>query len=114
MFQLYSVALCQQFVDPLHHGERIGDIKHIGLATRPSAIRIEINRAALVYEAPADYVRLFAMAAGRQALWMTRRRAGLTDLIQMRHKAEHRLLFTALVDQRFAPPERSLRRIQES
>ena len=113
MFRLCSAALCQQLVDPLHHCKRVGHIKHVCLATRPSTVRIEINCAALVYEAPTDDVRFFAMAAGRQTLGMTRCRTGLADLIQMRHKAEHGLLFAALIDQRFAAAERSLGRVQE-
>lgn len=53
----------QQFIDALHYRERIRHIKHIRLATRPSAIRIEIDRPTLVYEAPAYDMRLFAVAA---------------------------------------------------
>ena len=44
---------------------------------------------------------------------MARRRAGLADLVEVRHEAEHRLAFAAEVDQRLAAAQRGLRRAQE-
>ena len=44
---------------------------------------------------------------------MPRGRAGLADLIQMRHEAQHCLIFAALIDERFAAAERGFRGAQK-
>ena len=71
-------------------------------------------RAALADEAPTHHVRLFAVAAGGQALGVTRRRAGLADLVHVRQEGKHGLAFAALVDERFAAAERCACCAQES
>ena len=96
----------EQLVHLRHHLERIGHVHHIGLAARPSAIRIERNCPPLADKPPAHHVRLLAMAAGREPLGMPRRRARLSDLVQMRQKGKHGLPVAALVNQRFRTAQR--------
>src|ERR1035441_3828682 len=52
--------------------------------------------------APADDVRLFAVAAGGQALGMPRRGPGLADLVKVRHEWQDGFAFAARVHQRHA------------
>lgn len=54
----------EQLVDLRHHGKRVGDVNHVGLAARPAAVGVQADGPALFDEAPADRVRLFAVAAG--------------------------------------------------
>ena len=109
-----QVVRRQQFVDLGHHLEGIGDVKHVGLAARPAAIRVQIDGAALADETPADRVRFFAVTAGAQTFRMPRRRAGLADLVQVRQERQHRLAFAAQVHQRFAAAERRARLLAEN
>ena len=92
-----------------HHLERIGDVDHIGLAPRPSAIRVERNRPPLADEAPAHYMRPLSVTTSRQALRVARCRASLTDLIHMREKRQDDVPFAALVDERFRAAQRRTR-----
>ncbi len=59
----------------------------------------------LADEAPADYVRLFAVAAGGEAFGVARRGAGLADLVHVGEEGKDGFAFAALVDQRFAAAE---------
>src|ERR1017187_451419 len=69
----------QKRVDLAHHFERVRHVKHVGFSARPTAIRIEVHRAALADESPAHGMWFFPVTAGREALEMPRRRAGLAD-----------------------------------
>ena len=80
---LVSPLRLQQGVDVAHDFEGVGDVEDVGLAARPAAVGVEVDGAALVDEAPADDVRLLAVAAGGQALGMARGGAGLADLVQV-------------------------------
>jgi len=57
-----------------------GDVEHVGLAAGPAAIGIEIDRAPLVDEAPADHMRLFAMATRGKAFRVAWSGASLAHL----------------------------------
>ncbi len=76
-------AGCEQLVHFRHDGEGVRDIQHVGFASRPATIRVQIDRTALVDEAPADSMRLFAVAAGGQPFRVPGRGAGLADLVQV-------------------------------
>ena len=104
----------QQLVHFGNHRERIGHIKHVGLAARPAAIRIQTDGAAFADETPADGMRLLTVTAGAQAFRVTRCRAGLADLVQMRQKRQHGLTLAALIHERFAAAERRARLFQET
>ena len=75
------LRLFQQVVYLGHYLEGVGYVDYIGFAAGPAAIGIEIDGAAFVDEAPADYVRLFAVAAGGEAFGVAGSGAGLADLI---------------------------------
>jgi hypothetical protein len=65
-------------------------------------------------EAPAHDVRLFAVAAGGEALGVARRRTGLADLIHVRQEGKNGVPFAALIDERFAAAQRRAGRAQEA
>jgi len=106
-------AWFQQFVYPLHDRECIGDVDDVGFASGPTAVGIERDGAALADKAPADDVRLFAVAAGGEALGVPRRRARLTDLVEMGEKGKDGAALAALVDERFRAAQRRARCAQE-
>src|SRR5664279_303358 len=98
----------EQRVHLCHHLEGVGDIEHIRFAACPSAIRVEIDGAPFANKAPTNRVRLLPMTACGQSLGMSRRRAGLPDLVEMRHEMQRRLILAADIDQRFAATQRRL------
>ena len=53
----------QKGVEFRHDLEGIGDVEHVRFAASPATIRIEIDGAALIDEAPAHDMRFFAVTA---------------------------------------------------
>ena len=104
----------EQLVDLAHDGKGVGHVKHVGLALRPATGGVEVDGASLVDEAPADGVRLFAVAAGGQPLGVARRGAGLADLVEVAHELEHLLALAAQIDERFGAAEGGLRLPEET
>ena len=74
-----------------HHFESVRHVQDVRLAARPAAVGIQIDGAPLIDETPAHHVRLLAVAAGGEPFGMARRRAGLADLVHVRHAAQYRL-----------------------
>ncbi len=88
----------QQLVHQRHYLERIGNVHHVRLAARPTAVRVQRNCSAFADESPAYNVRLFAMAARRQSLGMPRCRSSLPHLVHVGEEGKYRLPIAALVD----------------
>ena len=107
--------LCrEQFVDFGDYLKGVGYVDYVGFAAGPAAVGVEGDGAAVGDEAPADDVRLFAVAAGGEALGVARRCAGLADLVQMREEGKNGVAFAALVDERLAAAERCAGLAQEA
>ena len=96
-----------------HDFEGVGDVEDVGLAARPAAAGVEVDGPALIDEAPADDVRLLAVATGGKALGVARGRAGLADLVHVGHAVQDGFAFAAEVHHVFAAAERGLRLTQE-
>jgi hypothetical protein len=89
----------QQLIQLCYDLEGVGYVDYVGFAAGPAAVGVERDGAALGDEAPADYVRLLAVAAGGKAFGMAGRCAGLADLVEVRKKGKNGVPFAALVDQ---------------
>src|SRR5581483_7257678 len=87
--ELQSFLRTEQLIHLCHHLERISDVHHIGFAPGPAAVRIERDGPAFADKPPTDYVRLLAVAACREPLLVTGRRAGLSDLVHMGEEGKY-------------------------
>jgi len=76
-----SPYLGEEGIQFRQHFKRVSYVKHICLSSRPTTVRVQIHRAALVDEAPAHDVGFLAVATRGQTLGMTGRRSGLADLV---------------------------------
>ena len=79
----------RQLVDFGDDLECVRHVEHVGLALRPTAAFVGVDRPPLVDETPPNHVRLFPVATGRLSLRVPGRRAGLADLIQVTENREH-------------------------
>src|SRR5579884_4313517 len=106
MFRLRIAQLLEKRIKFGDYLKRIGNVEDVGFATRPAAVRVEVDGAAFVDKTPSHNMRLFSVAARRESLRMTRRRSRLTDLVKVAHEGENCLVLSRLVDQRFAATKR--------
>jgi hypothetical protein len=111
---LLSIVCLKQSVDLAHHLKGVGNIYDVGFAAGPAAVGIEGDGAAVGDEAPANDVRLFAVATGGKAFGVAGRRSGLPDLIQMRKEWENGVPVATLIDEGFAAAERCACCVEEA
>src|SRR5215467_13416013 len=101
LFRLFR----QESVQLRNHLKRICYVQHVGFAPSPSAVRIQIDGATLIDEAPSYNVRFFPMTTCGEPLWVARRGSGLADLVEMGHESEDCLIVSGLINQRLASAE---------
>src|SRR5208337_2473465 len=107
------LSLFQQLIHLGHDLEGIGNVEHVGFAAGPTAIGVEIDRAAFVDKTPPDHMGFLAMTTRGKPFWVTWSGTGLAHLIQVGHESQHRLVFPALIHERLAAAEGSTGRAKK-